>query len=179
MYILKIRSLGTLKVEDDYLGGQILKQWQEGKLPSVVTIGDETFLSRLLESVNKVRQEGKKLQDMTDQELLPLAKSFFSRMKAAKEVPMKDYSLNEVFPYYSSFLSHVFAVSEAISNNNSLGIWRISVSYTTAGGICLSRFSDVDQEFRALLELRDRNPDKYMKFTKPLYRKLLDGVSAS
>lgn len=171
MYILKVRNVGVIKVEDDYLGGEILNQWQMGKLPNVVTIGDQTFLSRLLESVNKARKTGRSISELADEELMPLARHFGAKMKNAKLVPMVDYSKNEVFPYNSNFLLHVFATSGVISNNNPKKIWRISVSYNASGDISIREFQEVDKQFRAFLELRDRYPEKYEKFASLLYRR--------
>lgn len=172
MYILKVRNLGVIKIEDNYLGGEILKQWQMGKLPNVVTIGDQTFLSRLLESVHKAPKSHRGIYELGDDELMPLARSFGAKMRKAREVPELDYSKNDVFPYNSNFLLHVFAVAGVISNNNENSVWRVSASYTASGDISIVGFDEVDKQLRAFLELRDRYPDKYQKYAGLLYRRL-------
>lgn len=172
MYILKVRNLGVIKVEDDYLGGEILKQWQMGKLPNVVTIGDQTFLSRLLESVYRAPQTSKAIYELGSDELSLLARSFGAKMRKAREVVEDDYSKNEVFPYHSNFLLHIFAVAGVISNNNPERIWRISVSYNSNGDVCIKDFMEVERQMKAFLELRDRYPDKYDKYAGLLYKKL-------
>jgi hypothetical protein len=172
MYILKIRNVGVIKIEDNYLGGEILKQWQMGNLPNVVTIGDQTFLSRLLESVNKAPKNTRGIHELGDDELRPLARSFGAKMKRAREIPEVDYSRNDVFPYHSNFLLHIFAVAGVISNNNLEKVWRISASNTTSGDISIVGFLEVDKQLNAFLELRDRYPATYEKYARLLYKKL-------
>lgn len=171
MYTLKGRNLGTIRIDDDKLGAEILRQWQLGNIPKVITIGEETFLSRLIENIKKDKEEELTLQQLPDDKLKILANQFIKKMKYAKSIPEQDYSNNEIYPYNTNFLLHIFAVHNVISNNNPDKIWRITVNYTINGKECISSFNELDTQYKALLELRDRYWGKYEKYTNLFYDK--------
>lgn len=170
MYIVKARNIGVLQIEDNYLGSEILKQWQMGKLPQVVSIGDETFLSRLIESIKKHKEDDPNIKDLPDEKIIQFANSFIRKIKTAKTIPQKDYSNNEIYPNSNNFLLHILAINNVISNNNKEKIWRVSMSFTTGGKTSLTAFNQIDIEHMSLLEMRDRYPEKYENYTKLLYK---------
>jgi hypothetical protein len=171
MYKLKVRNIGQIVIKDGFLGKEILKQFQLGNLPPVVDINGKTFLSRLIEGIEKEPIPEKLLHQYTDSELRILAKSFGEKVKYAKSIPELDYSKNEVFPYSTNLLLHIFYVNECISNNNLDKIYRVSINYSASGEQCISGFLKLHQEYMAVLELRDRYPEKYTNYCEQFYNR--------
>lgn len=173
MIKLKVRNIGVILIKDEQLGQNILRQFQEGQLPTVVDIEDKSFLSRLIEGVEREKPKEKLLSQYSDEELRALAQPFADQAKKAKFIPQKDYSNNEIYPYHSNFLLHVFYTKGCISNENETQTYRVKMNYNSSGEECISDFLELDTGYQALVELNNRHPERYGKFYHSLSLKSL------